>query len=132
MRTARTIGIKKDGSEVVIHPKTVPIDKQLAEFRTLAATGVPKEFVEIEFQASDSRVRSLRNGISAGLKSAEDRANDKVKNREKWLADQKKAVAERAAAKAKEQADRIAAANAAKEAAKKALQGVAAAVKALS
>lgn len=121
MRTARTIGITEKGEEEIIHPKATPIQKQLGEFQEMARKGVPKKFSAVEFQTSDGRVRTLRNGISANLKDAEARAADKLENRKKWLQAQADKQAE-AFKKAKEdQQTRINAANAEKEKAKKAL-----------
>lgn len=123
MRTARTIGITEKGEEEIIHPKATPIQKQLGAFQEMARTGIPKKYAAVEFQTSDGRVRTLRNGITAGLKDAEARAADKLENRKKWLADQAKKQAEAEKAAAKERQDRIDSANAHKEKAKKALLG---------
>ena len=121
MRTARTIGITDKGDEEIIHPKATPIQKQLGSFQEMARSGVPKKFAAVEFQTSDGRIRTLRTGISAGLKDAEARASDKLDNRKKWLKEQaeKRATAEKKATE--EQQARINAANAEKEKAKKAL-----------
>lgn len=121
MRTARTIGITEKGDEEIIHPKSTPIQKQLGDFTKMAREGISKKFAAVEFQTSDGRVRTLRNGITAGLKEAEERAKDKLENNEKW---QKEQAEKRAKADKKEADDtqaRITAANAEKEKAKKAL-----------
>lgn len=121
MRTARTIGITEKGEETIIHPKSTPIQKQLGDFQEMARKGIDKKFAAVEFQTSDGRIRTLRNGISAALKDAEARAADKLKNREKWLKEQaaKREEAEKKAAE--ERQERINKANAEKEKAKKAL-----------
>jgi len=124
MRTARTIGIKADGKEEILHPKSTAIQKQLADFNDYAANGIPKGLAAVEFQTSDGRVRTLRDGITSAVKSAEEKAEAKKKSREKWLADQKKAQEAKAKEEAAERQKRIDAANASKEAAKKKLLGV--------
>src|SRR5690349_7298891 len=121
MRTARTIGIAEDGKETIIHPKTTPVTKQIADCAKMVADGLPKQFVLVELQTSDGRVKEYRNGISAGVKAAQDRAAVKLRDREKILNQQAEARKKQEAEKAKEAQKRIDAANAQKEAAKKAV-----------
>jgi len=121
MRTARTIGITEKGDEEIIHPKSTPIHKQLGDFQEMASKGISKKFAAVEFQTSDGRVRTLRNGITAGLKEAEERAQDKLANSEKWHKEQAEKRAKADKKEAEETQARITAANAEKEKAKKAL-----------
>lgn len=120
-RSARTIGIKDDGSEVIIHPKATSITTQLADWQKIATTGLPKGFVTVEFQPSDGPVRTFSKGTLVSTKEAEARAEQKQKDAATW---HKKQADERAAKEKSEAAERqklIDAANAAKEAAKKAI-----------
>ena len=121
MRTARMIGITEKGEEEILHPKSTPIHKQLGDFQEMASKGISKKFAAVEFQTSDGRVRTLRNGITAGLKDAEARAQDKKENADKWLKDQAEKRTSAQKKEADEQQARINAANAEKEKAKKAL-----------
>jgi hypothetical protein len=79
MRTARTIGIKEDGSESVIHPKSTCVTIQEADFQKFAAGRIPSGFVVIEFQKSDGPCRTLRATEMVSLKEAISRAEEKQK-----------------------------------------------------
>lgn len=129
MRTARTIGIKEDGSEVIIHPKKTAIGIQVADFAKMGLEGIPKPFVLVEFQTSDGKLRSVRFGPTAGLKDAHIRADEKLANRQKILEQQAKEREAKAKAEAAERQKRINELNAAKEAAKAAARKVPAATK---
>lgn len=121
MRTARMIGITDKGEEEILHPKSTPIQKQIGDFQEMSRKGIAKKFAAVEFQTSDGRTRTLRNGITAGLKDAEARAQDKKDNADKWLKDQAEKRSSAQKKEAEEQQARINAANAEKEKAKKAL-----------
>ena len=118
MRTARTIGIKDDGSEAIIHPKSTCITTQLADWNKYATSGIPKGFVAIEYQTSDGSVRTLREDTLVTVKEAAARAEQKQKDAAAWHKKQADAKATAEKADAEERQKRIDAANAAKEAAK--------------
>ena len=112
------IGIKEDGSEVVLHPRTSPIPAQDSDFNKFAGAGLPKGYVAVEYQKSDGPSRTIRVGTLVTLKEAEERAEQNKKDAAAW---HKKQADARAAAEKKENAERqarIDAANAAKEKAK--------------
>lgn len=121
MRTARTIGIKDDGSEVVIHPKATSITVQLSDWQKIAATGLPKGFVAVEFQPSDGPARTFSKGTLVSTKEAEARAEQKQKDAAAWHKKQSDAQAAKEESEAAERQKLIDAANADKEAKKKAI-----------
>lgn len=121
MRTARTIGIKEDGTEVILHPKSTCITKQLAEWNKIAAAGIPKGYAAVEYQTSDGPVRTLSKATLVSVKEAEARAHDKQKNAEAWHKKQADERAAREKAEAAERQKKIDASNAAKLAARTAL-----------
>lgn len=121
MRTARTIGIRDDGSEAIIHPKSVCITVQLAEFNKLPATGLPKGFVAVEFQPSDSPARILRADALASVAEALARAEKKQKHADELTRKQAEAKAAQEKSEAVARQQKIDAANAAKESEKAAL-----------
>lgn len=121
MRTARTIGIDEGGKETIIHPKSTCITKQLAEWNQIATNGIPKGFVSVEYQTSDGPVRSLSKATLVSVKEAEARAAAKQKDAAAWHKKQKDAQEAKEKAEAAERQKLIDAANAAKEAAKKAI-----------
>ena len=121
MRTARTIGIKEDGSEVILHPKSTCITVQLGDWNKIATTGLPKGFVAVEFQPSDGPTRAFREDTLISVKEAEARAEAKQKEAAAWHKKQADAKAAAEKAEAAERQKRIDAANAAKEEAKKSI-----------
>lgn len=125
MRTARTIGIKDDGSEAIIHPKSTCITVQLADWNKYATAGIPKGFVAVEYQTSDGSVRTLREDTLITAKEAEARAAQKQKDAAAWHKKQAEAKAAAEKAEDEERQKRIDAANAHKELAKAAIVGIA-------
>jgi ADP-ribose pyrophosphatase YjhB (NUDIX family) len=125
MRTARTIGIKEDGSEVILHPKSTCITVQLADWNKIAATGIPKGFVAVDYQTSDGAVRTLREDTLVTVKEANARAEQKQKDAAQWHKKQADARAAAEKAEAEERQKLINAANAAKELAKAAIVSIA-------
>lgn len=121
MRTARTIGIKEDGTEVILHPKTTCITVQLADWNQIAANGIPKGYVAVEYQPSDGPVRVLSRATLVSVKEAEARAEAKQKDAAAWHKKQKDAQEAKEKAETEARQKQIDAANAAKEAAKKAI-----------
>lgn len=77
MRTARTIGIKSDGSEVLLCDSRTPADVQLAAFRAYPAKGFPDGVVRIDYCTSDGRTRSMSAAalaaVSAAIKQVEEK-----------------------------------------------------------
>ena len=100
MRTARTIGIKADGSEVILADSRQPIHEQSIAFNSYAVEGLPAGVVRVDFQTSDGRARILSAATLVAIKAAEDYVREKVEKRGDWLAKQaaQKAEAEKAAA----------------------------------
>lgn len=120
MRTARTIGIKPDGTEVLIHGSSVPLAKQAGGFREMSVKGIPKDYAEVHFQRSDGVLKRLRNGVNAAVKDAQARIKDKLENSEKWIKQQAEFRNKAVKAAQAERQKQIDAVNAPKEAAKKA------------
>lgn len=123
MRVARTIGVKADGSEVILAASSEPIHEQVAQFNSYAVRGLPKDYVRVDFQTSDGRLRQLSAATLAAIKEAEARANEKLENRDQWLARQAQAKAEAAAKEKAEAQAKLDAVNSTKAALKRSLFG---------
>ena len=59
MRTAVTIGIKHDETEVMVSGRTVPIHEQVEAFRNLLGVNENPTFKEINYQESDGIPRVI-------------------------------------------------------------------------
>lgn len=121
MRTARTIGTKADGSEVILAPSSTPIPEQLEAFQAYAVKGLPKDYVRVEYRTSDGPVRFLTAASLVSVREAEARAQDKLMNRADWLARQAEEKAKADKAEAAERQRKLDAVNAGKESQKKPL-----------
>ena len=81
MRTAVTLAIKHDGSEVLIHGRTISIEKQKETIRNLLGLQVHKEYKEVTYQESDGAFRHLHFITPT---EAEKRSATEAEEKRKW------------------------------------------------
>ncbi len=119
MRTARTIGIKSDGTEVILASARIPADKQRRDFNNLGGN-FPKDVVEIHYCEGPFKTRHKDKSanVAKQIADAEKRAADKLANSRKIQAEQEAKYDAERKARAKATADENAKLIAAKEASK--------------
>lgn len=81
MRTARTIGINEDGSEVLLADSRIPINEQRQRYAAYFAKGLPAGVVRVDLMTSDGRLKTLSAATLVNRRQIEDSIDSKKQER---------------------------------------------------